>query len=94
MLRGDRRALARLLSLLDINDQTMASISKAIHPHVGKSYCMGITGPPGAGKSTIVDCLIKLIRKDGQALLQAVLFLATESECAIITWTKIFSYAA
>lgn len=65
MLRGDRRALARLLSLLDLNTQTMASISKAVLPHLGNSYCVGITGPPGAGKSTIVDCLIKLIRKDG-----------------------------
>ena len=64
MLRGDRRALARLLSLLDLNNQTMASISKAVLPHLGNSYCVGITGPPGAGKSTIVDCLIKLIRKD------------------------------
>ena len=64
MLGGDRRALARLLSLLDRNNQTMASISKAIHPHIGKSYCVGITGPPGAGKSTIIDQLISLIRKD------------------------------
>jgi LAO/AO transport system kinase len=38
---------------------------RAIHPHIGETYTIGITGPPGAGKSTLVDGLLTLLRRDG-----------------------------
>ena len=65
MLGGDRRALARLFSLLDRDSETLASIMRATHPNTGRAYCVGVTGPPGAGKSTIVDHLVQILRGDG-----------------------------
>ena len=62
LLRGDRRALARLLTLLEKDAETTASIMRAIYPRVGSAYVIGVTGPPGAGKSTIVDGLIQVMR--------------------------------
>ena len=65
MLGGDRRALARLFSLLERDHESLARIMRAIHPYTGAAYCIGVTGPPGAGKSTIVDRLVQLLRRDG-----------------------------
>jgi LAO/AO transport system kinase len=41
---------------------------RAIYPHTGKAYVVGLTGPPGAGKSTLVDELIRVIRQDGKSV--------------------------
>ena len=65
MLGGDRRALARLFSLLERDAESLAATVTAIHPHTGNAYCIGVTGPPGAGKSTIVDRLVQILRNDG-----------------------------
>ncbi|MDP3062448.1 MAG: methylmalonyl Co-A mutase-associated GTPase MeaB, partial [Chloroflexota bacterium] len=65
LLRGDQRALARLLTLLERGGPDASALMRAIHPHTGRAYCVGVTGPPGAGKSTIVDGLTALWRADG-----------------------------
>ena len=65
LLNGDRRALSRLISILERGDSQAADIMKAIDAHTGKAYTVGITGPPGAGKSTIVDQLTQLLRQQG-----------------------------
>ena len=65
LLNGDRRALPRLISILERGDPQAADIMKAIDAHTGKAYTVGITGPPGAGKSTIVDQLTQLLRQQG-----------------------------
>ena len=65
MRGGDRRALARLFSLLDRDAETLASIMSAILPHTERAYRIGVTGPPGAGKSAVADCLIEILRSDG-----------------------------
>ena len=65
LLKGDRRALPQLMSILERGDPQAADIMKAIDPHTGKAYTVGITGPPGAGKSTIVDQLTQLLRQQG-----------------------------
>lgn len=54
MLAGNRRALARLITYAEDGGPDVADILRHIHPHTGNAHVIGITGPPGAGKSTLV----------------------------------------
>ncbi len=65
LLAGDKRALSRVISLLERHDPATSQVLKEIDPHTGGAYTVGITGPPGAGKSTIVDRLTELLRHQG-----------------------------
>jgi LAO/AO transport system kinase len=65
MLKGQERSLARLMTLVERDGPEVAEIMKAIYPHLGKAYRVGITGPPGAGKSTLVDRLTAILRSRG-----------------------------
>ena len=65
LLAGDQRTLSRLISLLERGDPRAAEVLKAVDPHTGGAYTIGITGPPGAGKSTILDRLTELLRGQG-----------------------------
>jgi LAO/AO transport system kinase len=66
ILAGDTRAAARLMR--DIDDRKSAALTalKALFPHTGRAYVVGITGNPGAGKSTVVDALIAHYRALGE----------------------------
>ncbi|UPU34489.1 methylmalonyl Co-A mutase-associated GTPase MeaB [Geomonas paludis] len=63
VLDGDIRAAARLMR--DIDDRFKSAIEelKTLYPHTGNAYIIGITGPPGAGKSTLVDQIVSAYRK-------------------------------
>ena len=61
---GDQRALSRLITSLERGDRDVAAVMKAIDASTGRCYTIGITGPPGAGKSTIVDRLTELLRRE------------------------------
>lgn len=65
MLAGDKNSLARLISLVEDDSPDLAEIMATVRPHLGKAHCIGITGPPGAGKSTLIDKLIGTIRSKG-----------------------------
>ena len=62
LLAGEQRALSRLITLLERGDLDAADAMKAIDGKTGRAYTVGITGPPGAGKSTVVDQLTHLAR--------------------------------
>ncbi|MGH2449442.1 MAG: methylmalonyl Co-A mutase-associated GTPase MeaB [Chloroflexota bacterium] len=66
LLAGDRRAAGRAISLIEDGDASVEAIMRAIYPRTGNAYAIGITGPPGGGKSTLVDELVSLIRVEGQ----------------------------
>jgi GTPase len=65
MLAGDRRALARLITRVENREAGVPEIMRRVHPRTGQAYTVGVTGPPGAGKSTLVDRLLAAIRKTG-----------------------------
>ncbi|MDB4964666.1 MAG: transport system ATPase [Myxococcales bacterium] len=66
VLAGDVRASARLMRDLDDNRPGAVEAMRLLYPHTGRAYVLGITGNPGAGKSTVVDALIDLYRKQGK----------------------------
>lgn len=63
IISGDKRAISRAISFVENEDRNKTELLKAIYKYTGKAYKIGITGPPGAGKSTITDCLIKNLTK-------------------------------
>ena len=65
---GDARALARAISTVENRDPGWAALLKALFPHTGTARVIGLTGAPGAGKSTLVDQLAKLYRKQNRTV--------------------------
>jgi len=65
VLAADPRAIARAISLIEDEDPASSELVRAIFSRTGRAYLVGVTGPPGAGKSTLVDRLIAEMRKGG-----------------------------
>jgi LAO/AO transport system kinase len=64
LLSGDRRALARVISKIEREDEETAGIIAEIYPETGDALTIGFTGPPGVGKSSIIAKLIELYREE------------------------------
>ena len=56
ILQGDLRAVAQVLTLIENGDARGRAILKAIYPNTGRAHVIGVTGAPGTGKSTLIDC--------------------------------------
>jgi len=68
VLAGDIRTVARLISDIDDGIPEVRQTLKALYPHTGRAYIVGITGAPGVGKSTLVDQMVGHLRKRGKTV--------------------------
>ena len=66
VLTGDRLALARLMTLVENRAPELPDVMSRLYAHTGRAHVVGITGPPGAGKSTLADALIARLRAAGR----------------------------
>ena len=65
---GNLRSASRLMRIIDDGDPIAWDALKRLFPHCGSALVVGITGPPGAGKSTLTDCLIEHARRAGKSV--------------------------
>jgi len=68
VLKGDRRAIARAITLAENSNRETRKTVSLLYPHTGKAQIIGITGPGGVGKSTLVEKLVKELRKRGKTV--------------------------
>jgi LAO/AO transport system kinase len=68
VVQGDVRTVARLIRDIDENMPGVRKVLRALYPHTGKAYVVGITGAPGVGKSTLVDQMIHHLRSKGHTV--------------------------
>jgi LAO/AO transport system kinase len=62
VLAGDRRAVARAISLVEDGSKDLATLSEALYPKTGRAYTVGLTGSPGVGKSSLAEQLVRAAR--------------------------------
>jgi LAO/AO transport system kinase len=62
---GDRRALARAITLVENSDPLAYELVRELYPETGGAYAVGVTGPPGVGKSSLISALVRHVREQG-----------------------------
>src|SRR3954466_3740452 len=65
---GDRRALARAITLVENSDPLAYELVRDLYPETGRAYSVGITGPPGVGKSSLISALVRHVRSDERSV--------------------------
>jgi LAO/AO transport system kinase len=65
---GDRRALARAISLVENGDPLAYELVQELYPETGRAYAIGVTGPPGVGKSSLISALVRHVRAAGRTV--------------------------
>src|ERR687898_1766602 len=65
---GDRRALARAITLVENSDPLAYEVVRDLYPETGRAYTLGVTGPPGVGKSSLISELVRHVRAQGRTV--------------------------
>jgi LAO/AO transport system kinase len=65
---GDRRALARAITLVENSDPLAYEVVRDLYPETGRAYAVGVTGPPGVGKSTLISALVRHVRDQDRSV--------------------------
>jgi LAO/AO transport system kinase len=65
---GDRRALARAITLVENSDPVAYELVRDLYPETGNAYAIGITGPPGVGKSSLISAIVRHVRADERSV--------------------------
>jgi GTPase len=68
VLAGDRRAVARAISMVEDGADGLAELSEVLYPKTGRAYTVGLTGSPGVGKSSLAEQLLRTARADGRTV--------------------------
>jgi LAO/AO transport system kinase len=65
---GDRRALARAITLVENSEPLAYDLVRDLYPETGRAYAVGVTGPPGVGKSSLISALVRHVREQGRSV--------------------------
>jgi LAO/AO transport system kinase len=65
---GDKRALARAITLVENSEPLAYEVVRDLYPETGRAYAIGVTGPPGVGKSTLISALVRHVRAQGRTV--------------------------
>src|SRR4029450_10201370 len=65
---GDRRALARAITLVESSDPLAYELIREVYPRTGNASGIGVTGPPGVGKSSLISALVRHVRAQGESV--------------------------
>ena len=65
---GDRRALARAITLVENSDPLAYEVVRDLYPETGRAYAVGVTGPPGVGKSSLISTLVRHVREQDRSV--------------------------
>ena len=68
VLAGEKKSIARAITLIENEGKDCQKIISAIYPYTGKAYVIGVTGPAGSGKSTLIEKIVKELRKNGNTV--------------------------